>query len=289
MERYQKVKNSNYLKWKIGFDINNEEYKGNDLLAQKLSKKGYDALISDYVYISPENVKRTFLHAPYAWESFKGRGIDLGSGVGCISSTIALKPEVKKIYSVELVESVVTLCQPIVINKILKPELRKKVISVIGDFDHLKIKDSYLDFAVSWFSMHHSVNPVVTFKEALRVLMPGGRFIFVDKIHNNDTPDSEIERMLNIVYGEEFLKNNFRPAGIKLTRRENGEHEYRFFEWEKFIKKSGFGIVTEIIVKTDTPENRKNKNDNNLDEVFVNYDIGGFGNRAIGFVLEKPV
>jgi SAM-dependent methyltransferase len=280
---------SKLLRWKIGFDINNQEYIGNDLLAQKLYKKGYQALIDDYVYISPEDVKKTFLHIPEAWESFKGQGIDLGSGVGCISATIARRSEVRKIYSVEVVESVVTLCQPIVINKILKPDQREKVIPVIGDFDNLKIRDNSLDFATSWFSMHHSFNPVVTFKEALRVLKPGGRFIFVDKVHDNDTPDREIERMLNIVYSEEFLKNNFRPAGIKLTRRENGEHEYRFFEWEKFIKKSGFKLITEIMVKTDNEENRKHKNDNNLDEVLVNYEIGGFGNRAVGFVLEKPL
>lgn len=277
------------LRWKLGIDINNQEYIGNDLLAQKLSKKGYKALIDDYVYISPENVRRTFMHIPQGWESFNGRGVDLGSGVGCISATIASKDQVKKIYSVELVESVVTLCQPIVINKILDKTERSKVISVIGDFDHLDIKDSSLDFATCWFSMHHSMNPVVTLKEALRVLKPGGRFVFVDKFHNNDTPDSEIERMLNIVYSEEFLKNNFRPAGIKLTRRENGEHEYRLFEWEKFIKKSGFKIIEEIIIKTDNEENRKAKNDANLDEVFVNYNVGGFGNRAVGFVLQKPL
>lgn len=275
------------LRWKIGFDINNQEYIGNDLLAQKLSKKGYQALINDYVYISPVDVKKTFLHIPEAWETFKGKGIDLGSGVGCISATIAKRFEVKKIYSVEVVESVVTLCQPIVINKILGPDFRDKVVSVIGDFDNLNLRDGSLDFIVSWFSMHHSFDPVKTFKEALRVLKSGGRFIFVDKVHNNDTPNKEIERMLNIVYSEEFLKNNFRPAGIKLTRRENGEHEYRFFEWEKFIKQSGFKLITEIVVKTDNQENRKHKNDNKLDEVFVNYQIGGFGNRAVGFVLEK--
>ncbi len=276
-----------FLSWPLSIDIDNQEYKGNELLAKKLSKKGFNALIKDYVYISPDDVKRYFKFIPDAWESFKGNGVDLGSGVGCISATIATKENVKQIYSVELVESVVKLCQPIIIKKILNPKDRNKVISVIGDFDNLKLKDNSINFAVSWFSMHHSLDPVKTFKEANRVLKKGGRFIFADKFHNNNVPDSEIERMLNIVYSEDFLKKNFRPAGINLTRRENGEHEYRFFEWEKFIKKSGFKIITEIIIKTDDPENRMIKNDNELCEVFVDFAVGGFGNRSIAFVLEK--
>lgn len=277
----QKIK-----KWPLTVDINNQEYIGNELLARKLSKKGFDALIKDYVYIYPENVKKTFQFIPEAWESFKGKGVDLGSGVGCISSTIAKKDSVKKVFSVELVESVVNLCQPIIIKKILA-ENADKVISVVGDFDNLKLKDNSLDFAVSWFSMHHSMNPVKTFRETWRVLKPGGKFIYVDKVHNNDTPDKEIERMLNIVYNEDFLKKNFRAPGIKLTRRDNGEHEYRFFEWEKFIKKTGFKIVSEVVIKTDSDENRKIKNDRGLCEVFVDYEIGGFSNRSVGFVLSK--
>jgi len=199
---------------------------------------------------------------------------------------LALKKEVKKIYSVEVVENVVKLCQPIVIKKILKQN-KNKVISVIGDFDNLELKDNSVDFAVSWFSMHHSNDPVKTFKEAGRVLKKGGKFIFIDKIHNNSTPDSEIERMLNIIYSREFLKNNFRPVDKILTRRENGEHEYRFFEWEKFIRMTGFKLITQVVIKTDNEENRQIKNDNNLCEIFINYAIGGFGNRAVGFVLLK--
>lgn len=277
---------SNYLRWKINLDINNQEYVGNELLAKKFSKEGYDALIKGYVYIYPQDIMKTFRLIPGAWESIYGTGVDLGSGVGCISTTLALKDKVKKIYSVEVVKSVVELCQPIVKKKILK-EKAYKVISVVGDFDNLKLRDNSIDFAVSWFSMHHSDNPIKTFKECHRVLKRDGKFIFIDKFHNNSTPDSEIERMLNIIYNKEFLKNNFRPLDTILTRKENGEHEYRIFEWEKFIKKAGFKITEKIIIKTDSPENRKNQNDNNLCEVLVNFVVGGFGNRAIGFVLTK--
>lgn len=275
-----------YKKWTVNININNQEYIGNELLAKELSSKGYDALIKDYVYIYPQDVKKTLKLIPDAWESLYGRGIDLGSGVGCISSAVALKENVKKIFSLEVVENVVSLCQPIIIKTILKKNSHK-VISVIGDFDNLELKGNSLDFAISWFSMHHSNNLEKTFRECLRVLKPGGKFIIIDRAHNNSTPDSEVERMHNIIYNKDFIKKNFRPKGTIITRIENGEHEYRFFEWENFIKKSGFSLITEIVIKTDTPENRKLKNDNNLCEVLTNYELGVFGNRAIGFVLSK--
>jgi len=63
----------------------------------------------------------------------------LGGGVGCISSTLAKKPEVQKIYCVEMVESAVTLCQPIVKNQILGKNANK-VVSVVGDFDQLELE-----------------------------------------------------------------------------------------------------------------------------------------------------
>ena len=72
---------SSYLKWKINLDINNEEYVGNELLAKKLSRKGYDALIRDYVYIYPEDVIKTFRLIPNAWAEIQGMGVDLGAGV----------------------------------------------------------------------------------------------------------------------------------------------------------------------------------------------------------------
>lgn len=275
-----------YLKWKIELKDDNKSYAGDKILAEKLSRRGYKAIIENYVYIYPEEIQKTFELMPKAWESFRGKGIDLGSGVGCVSSVIAQKEEVKKIYSLDIIEEVVRLCQPIVIRKILKKEARK-VVSVLGDFNNLKIKDNTLNFAVSWFSMHHSDNLVKTLMECRRVLKPGGRCVIVDRAHNNAIPDSEIERMRNIVYNKEWLKRNYWPLETVMTRKEYGEQEWRFFEWEKFIKQASFKILTEIVLKTDTDENRRLKNDNNLCEVMTNYNLGVFGNKAIGFVLAK--
>jgi hypothetical protein len=118
-------------------------------------------------------------------------------------------------------------------------------------------------------------------------LKPNGIFIIVDRAHNNFTPDSEIERMLNIVYDEAFLIKNHRPKDLILTRRENGEHEHRFLEWKNFFKKSGFKLISSIVIKTESDENRKLKNDDSLSEVFTKYELGAFGNRKVSFVLQK--
>jgi len=276
-----------YLMWNRNPQLlSGQEYTGNQILAKEISQKGYRAIIDEYVYIDSNKVEETFKLIPNLWDSIKGIGVDLGGGVGCISSTLAKKPEVQKIYCVEMVESAVTLCQPIVKNQILGKNANK-VVSVVGDFDQLELEDNSIDFAVAWDSMHHSIDPVKTFQECKRILKPNGIFIIVDRAHNNSTPDSEIERMLNIVYDEIFLIKNHRPKDLVLTRRENGEHEYRYFEWKNFFEKSGFNLISSIIIKTESNENRKLKNDDNFLEIFTQYKLGAFGNRKISFILQK--
>ncbi len=266
--------------------ISGQEYITNQLVAKEASTKGFSAIIDEYVYINSENVENTFNIIPKSSELIHGTGIDLGGGIGCISSTLAKRNAVDKIYCVELVEDAVKLCHTIVKQEILKEE-KHKVISVIGDYDNLELEDNSIDFAVSWDSMHHSIDPIKTFKECKRVLKKNGVFIIVDRAHNNSTPDSEIERMLNIIYDQEFLAKNYRPKDTILTRRQNGEHEYRFFEWKKFFKESGFDLIDSVVIKTESDENRKLRNDNNIKEIFVNYNLGAFGNRKVAFVLRS--
>lgn len=266
--------------------LSGQEYLGNKILAEEISSKGYDAIIQEYVYIDTQEVEKTLKLVPGVWDSFRGKGIDLGGGVGCISSTIAKKRDVDKIYCIEIVEDVVKLCHPIVKKTILKNDY-SKVISVVGDFDHLELENNSLDFSIAWDSMHHSSDPIKTLKECHRVLKKNSTIVIIDRAHNNSTPDSEIERMLNIVYDEEFLIKNHRPKDLVLTRKENGEHEYRFFEWENFFQEAGFDLLTSAVIKTKTPENLELKNDNNLQEIFTDYKLGAFGDRKVAFVL-KP-
>ena len=45
------------------------------------------------------------------------------------------------------------------------------------------------------------------------------------------------------MYDQEFLKRNGYPEDTRLTRRENGEHEYRLFEWQAAIQSAGLKLV----------------------------------------------
>ena len=264
--------------------IANQEYLGNKILAQKTSEKGYDAIINEYVYIDSPEVEKTMKLIPNVYNKIKGIGIDLGGGVGCISSTLAKNPNVEKIFCVELVEDVVKLCQPIVKKQILKDQ-HEKVVSVVGDYNFLELPDNSADFALSWDAMHHSQDLVITLQECKRVLKKDGIFMIIDRAHNNSTSDEEIERILNITYDKEFLKKNYRKLDEKLTRKENGEHEYRFYEWKEFFQKTGFELVSSVIIKTKTEENLKLKNDDGIKEIFTEYELGAFGNRKTVFVL----
>ncbi len=276
---------STLLVWKYDKQFRtNQEYLGNKILAEKTSEKGYDAIISEYVYIDSPEVERAIKLIPDVYDKIKGIGIDLGGGVGCISSTLAKNSNVEKIFCVELVEEVVKLCQPIVKKQILKDQ-HEKVISVVGDYNFLELPDNSVDFAISWDAMHHSQDPIITLQECKRVLNKNGIFIIIDRVHNNSTSDDEIERILNITYDEEFLKKNYRRLDEKLTRKENGEHEYRFYEWKEFFQKAGFELISNVIIKTKTEENLKLKNDDNVKEIFTEYELGAFGNRKIVYVL----
>ena len=158
---------------------------------------------------------------------------------------------------------------------------------MLGSFDHIELKKSSLDFCIAWDAMHHSEDLVKTLIGIKKVLKKNGKLIIVDRAHNNDTSNAEIQRMLNIVYSKEFLRENYLPINKKLTRKMNGEREYRYSDWEKNFKKSGFKIEEVIIVKEKHKKVLYKKNDNKINEKIVNFSIGGFERKKIIYMLKK--
>ncbi len=274
------------LRWPIETALTlGDDYRGNQLLAQNISSKGYEAIIAQYVYVTPGDIKNIFSCIPGAWDAFCGKGIDLGGGVACISSTIGTRPEVESIHCVELTEDVVTLCHPIVTDAILKNS-KSKVISVVGDFNCLESKSDSMDFAVAWGSLHHSYQLRNTLIECRRVLKPNAHLVVVERAHNNYTPESEIDRMLNVKYDEDFLRKTYRDPNMTLSRRDNGEHEYRYQEWSHAFSAAGFHMVNAVVIRDQSGKNKVTTNDAGLPEVFIDSKLGGYLSSKAGYVLE---
>tara|TARA_Y100001958_G_scaffold112268_1_gene79594 strand:+ start:3255 stop:4091 length:837 start_codon:yes stop_codon:yes gene_type:complete len=275
-----------YSRWKIDNDyFKTEDYKLNNNIASIISEKGYEEISKKFTHIKPHEIEDVLNLFPKVYQSLQGFGIDIGGGVASVSSVVAKSNLVKNIICLEITENCVTKCHPIVINKILGRD-SLKVSSVIGDFDNLELDDKSLNFAIAWDALHHSNNVVKTLNEINRVLIPGGYFVLIDRAHNNNTPDSEIDRMLNVQYSKEFLKDNYLPEDKILTRSDNGEHEYRYNEWEKFFKSSNFTIEESFIVIESSKEN-KIHNDVGIKEVFVDYELGGFERQKVIYLLKK--
>ena len=275
----------NIIVWKFNNKIlKSEDYKLNNNIAEKISKKSFFEICKKYTHVSSKNMEKLLKLDHEVWKNIKGIGVDLVGGIGLVSSTIAKKKNIKKIYCVDIVKNAVTKCQPIIKKKILNNK-SKKVLSVIGSFDELNLKNNSIDFCIGWDSMHHSTNIIRTLKEAKRVIKKGGKLIIIDRGHNNNTPNKEISRMLNIIYPKSFLRSNYLPIDKKLTRKMNGEHEYRFFEWENFFKKSKFKILKRLIVKESSLNNIMNND--SINEKKVNFKIGGFERKKIIYVLKK--
>lgn len=263
--------------------VESPEYRGNDHLASVVAGAGLVDIVEKYTYVWPSEIKELLQIEPVVWESFRGDGIDLDGGVGCVTSAVARSPVVSSVLCLELVEDAVRLCQPIVFAELDEAQ-RAKVSSVIGDFDHLEVEEATFDFAVMWDSLHHSSDPVVTLREARRVLKPGGRLVIIDRVHDDAVPDEEIERMLDVEYSVESKRSNFMDEDHVLTRRMNGEHEWRFREMQGFITEAGLQIVDMVGFVSDE---RALGNDFGCREIPHPVDLGGFIKKKFAIVCSR--
>jgi SAM-dependent methyltransferase len=174
-----------------------------------------------------------------------GVGIDLGAGLGILASVVATRAGVDLVLAVEVCPHFVEAVVPRAATEILGSDA-DKVVPVLGSFEDLRIPDESLDFAVEIDSLHHADDLDAALRECARVLRPGGTLLCFDRVQPDDLSDELRERMLDRVYSEEWIAENGYPPGIRMTRRENGEHEIRASEWRDAFARHGLVLVRSI-------------------------------------------
>lgn len=234
---------ADYLKWNIPVELVQSpavEYRNQ--FATALSRMSADEIVRSYVYMSCDDMQRLVATACSTLQfQPRGTGLDVGAGCGLLASTVARSREVDVVYALEICEAMVARVMPKVAQRVLGSDAHK-LVGVCGSFDEIQLLDGSVDFIIEIDSLHHSDNLAATLRECARVLRPGGRMLCFDRCHPDSVSDREVDMMLSEVYSESFLRKNHYPPGIRLTRRENGEHEYRFREWKAAFRSAGLKL-----------------------------------------------
>jgi SAM-dependent methyltransferase len=174
----------------------------------------------------------------------QGRGADLGSGTGVGACITAKMPRVSEVYAVECSELFVTDVMPEVFNKFSGPV--EKIQRVVGDFNALHVADESLDFLVEIDSYHHSEDLALSARESFRVLKPGGVVIAVDRGWPDHVPQAELDAKLDKEFNPNLKRKYGIPENARFTRRDWGEHEYTFRQWESVFQENGFESIAFI-------------------------------------------
>ena len=241
-------KDSSFLNWAMESELKNfnelPEVKCRNHFVDKKFDEGLDEILKIYIKITLIELESLISNSLkyLGLSKFQGYGLELGSGTGAFASVFCkLNPSVKKILALEICDRFPKTIIPVVSKKVLDSNFNK-VLPVLGSFNNLMLKDNELDFIIEMGSLHHSDNLSKSFSEIARTLKPKGKLLAFDRCHSNTVSDKKVKEMLDLEYDENFLFSHGYPLDIKLTRRQNGEHEYRLFEWEKASEDAGMRL-----------------------------------------------
>lgn len=201
-------------------------------------------IVESYVYLSRDGMRQlvTGLARRYLPRPFTGIGLELGAGCALLASVVASSRQVQRVYAVEICERMVDRIIPQVAAWVLGRDAGK-IVPVVGSFDDLRLPDASVDFVVEIDSLHHSNDLARTVTECARVLKPGGLLVCFDRCHPDTLTDQEVDEKLSRVYPRAWLEANAYPPELHLTRRDNGEHEYRMAEWKSAFAAAGLRLL----------------------------------------------
>lgn len=209
--------------------------------------------VADDIKISDVEKLLAIINRKFLAGKIAGVGLEEGAGCGFFSAVLAKRPEVQKVYAVEICPEIVQLLMTKVVVELAVSD---KVVGCIGEFNNLELPDKSVDFVFDFFSFHHSDDLEKTFREAWRVLKPGGFVLCLDKARANDLSRTDLEKLLDVEYSVETKKKMAVDPAIRLTRRMNGEKEYRLNDWRQAFLTSGFSVFTHYHLARAASNNR---------------------------------
>lgn len=171
-----------------------------------------------------------------------GIGLEMGSGLGLLSSAVIENDEQGLISGILAVEAGLPFVETGIrfAAESTLGNLADKIIPCYGSFDEIGVESNSIDFILQIEALHHADSLAPPIVEGYRVLKDKGYFISIDRSWPNEVKDEVLEELLNHEYSKEWLDAKGFPSELPFSRRDNGEHEYRDLEWESAFLSAGF-------------------------------------------------
>jgi ArsR family transcriptional regulator len=146
--------------------------------------------------------------------------VDLGAGDGAIAELLA--PAARSIVGVDINERMVEAGQ----KRLRKAQL-SHVKLVLGDMQASPLADESADFVISQQSLQYATDPPRVFREAWRILRPGGRFLVVTlSAHEHGEVRGEYGHV-HLGFRPQQLRAWTRAASLQLTQIASAGRERR--------------------------------------------------------------
>jgi ubiquinone/menaquinone biosynthesis C-methylase UbiE len=126
---------------------------------------------------SPPALERA-LNNPATRPAVRGKVIDLGAGTCWATARISKVQEVEEVVALDMSERFLTTVGDRVITQLSGN--RKKIRFAVSSFNDIPLDSDYFDCAFLIAAIHHSVTPLRTLTEALRVLKPNGSLVVIE-------------------------------------------------------------------------------------------------------------
>ena len=126
---------------------------------------------------SPPALERILMD-PATRPAVRGKVIDLAAGTCWATARISKIQEVKEVVALDMSERFLTTVADRIITQLAGD--REKIRFAVSSFNDIPLDSDYFDCAFLIAAIHHSVTPLRTLLEVLRVLKPNGSLLVIE-------------------------------------------------------------------------------------------------------------
>ena len=242
------------------------------------------AIVAERIYLTPFQTRTgaaQFLRSPRTiWrrraidkaELFLGRELagtvlEIGAGTAWCSALVSLKSRVRKVFALDYDRVSVDEIMPKCFEN-LDADVGK-ITRALGSFNATKLADDSVDAVISIGAVHHSESLASTFKEALRILRPGGILVASEPCEPDSLKNAERQAIENKQIDPEHAKKLYGEDIGEVREADNSDHNYRLVDYISSALGAGFDIFPYTFQYSDPIADKDAVPEASFDRFFV--------------------